>query len=207
MDTLRHLDDRLLFDVNSMAGRTQWLHGFLMDYARYGVGLFAVLFLAGLFTARGDKTRKLAAAGWAPVGMLLALAINQPLGRAVAEARPYTTHPHILVLATRTSDFSFPSDHAVMVGAATVGLLFVARRLALVTAAAAVLMGFARVYTAAHYPWDVVAGFVFGAAVTSLGWLALRAPLVRFAGWLRRQPPLRTIFAESPLASAPQGTD
>lgn len=34
-----------------------------------------------------------------------------------AEARPYVTHPQILRLADVTTDFSFPSDHAVLAGA------------------------------------------------------------------------------------------
>ena len=41
--------------------------------------------------------------------------------------RPYQTHPWLLVLASRTSDFSFPSDHAVMAGAVAAGLLLVSR--------------------------------------------------------------------------------
>ena len=66
----------------------------------------------------------MAAAGWAPLAVLLALGLNQPLVSVFAEARPYTTHSGLLVLASRSSDFSFPSDHAVMAGAAAVGLIF-----------------------------------------------------------------------------------
>lgn len=36
---------------------------------------------------------------------------------------------------------------------------------------AALVMGFPRVYTAAHYPWDVLAGLSVGAFVTLVGWL------------------------------------
>jgi undecaprenyl-diphosphatase len=128
------------------------------------------------------------------VAVLLALAINQPVGRLVGEARPYTTHPQLLVLATRTTDFSFPSDHAVMAGAVAAGLLLVRRRLGLVAVAAALLMAFDRVYIAAHYPWDVLAGLVLGAGVSLLGWLVLAGPLTTLTGWLRRQPPFRGVF-------------
>ena len=48
---------------------------------------------------------------------LIALGLNQPFGHLFAETRPYVSHPHILRLAAFTTDFSFPSDHAVMAGA------------------------------------------------------------------------------------------
>jgi membrane-associated phospholipid phosphatase len=139
----------------------------------------------------------LAAAGWAPVATLIAVALNQPLGRLVGEARPYVTHPHILRLAAPTSDFSFPSDHAVMGGAVAVGLLLANRRLGLVAAVLALVLAFARVYIGAHYPWDVLGGLTFGAAVTGLGWLLLRRPLTTLTRWLRGQPGVRNWFGQT----------
>jgi membrane-associated phospholipid phosphatase len=88
-------------------------------------------------------------------------------------ARPYTAHPGILVLAHRSTDFSFPSDHAVMAGAVAAGLWLVSRRLGLIATLAALVMAFARVYIAAHYPQDVVAGLLLGAAVAAVvHWMA-----------------------------------
>src|SRR4051795_11462190 len=125
MDTLHRLDDRLLIDVNDLARHTGWLHGAVLAYAGYGVVLFAALLLAGVLLRRGGTDRALAAAGWAPLAVLLAVGLNQPLVSAFAEARPYTTHPGLLVLAHRSADFSFPSDHAVMAGAAAAALWLV----------------------------------------------------------------------------------
>lgn len=196
MNSLRSIDDRLLFDVNDVARSTPWLHGVLNGYAKYGVVLFAVLLLAGLISSRASTTRRLAAAGWACVATLLAVALNQPFGHLFDEARPYAAHSHLLVLATPTSDFSFPSDHAVMAGAVAAGLFLVSKRLGLLAAVAAVIMAFARVYIAAHYPWDVLGGLVFGAAIALVGWLLLHVPLTAATGWLRDTSPLRVIFAE-----------
>ena len=82
--------------------------------------------------------------------------------------------PGILVLANRSTDPSFPSDHATMAGAAAVGLWIVNRRLGIVAAAAALLMAITRVYIAAHYPGDVLAGLLLGAIVAIGTWLLLR---------------------------------
>ena len=203
MNEIHSLDDRLLLDVNAFARDTGWLHGAVAGYANYGIVLFALLLLAGLVVARRGSSRTLAAAGWAPIAMLVAVGLNQPIGSAVAEARPYTTHAHLLVLAHRTADFSFPSDHAVMAGAAATGLLLVSRKLGVVAWVAALVMAFARVYIAAHYPWDVVAGLVLGAAVAGLGWLLFRSPLTALAAWLRGRPVVRTAFAEDPALARP----
>jgi len=194
MDTLRHLDDQILVDVNGFARHTGWLHGAVLGYATYGLVLFAALLLAGLWLRRTGNDRALAAAGWACLATLIAVGLNQPLVSGIAEDRPYTIHPGLLVLATRSSDFSFPSDHAVMAGAAAAGLWLVSRILGAVATVAALVMAFSRIYIAAHYPWDVVAGLVFGALVALVGWALLRMPLTAVTGWLRRRPGVRQVF-------------
>src|SRR4051794_25672714 len=191
MTTLHRLDDRLFTDVNEVARHTGWLHGAVLGYASYGVVLFVVLLLAGLWLRRAAADRALAAAGWAPLAVLLAVGLNQPLVSAFAEARPYTTHPGVLVLANRSSDFSFPSDHAVMAGAAAAGLWLVSRVLGALAAVAALVMAVSRVYIAAHYPWDVVVGLLFGASVALLGWGLLRRLLAGGSRWVCAPPRAR----------------
>jgi membrane-associated phospholipid phosphatase len=170
------MNEQLFADVNEFARATLWMHPVMLRYAQYGVVLLALLLLAGWWVARRTG-RGMTAAVWAPVGMLLALAVNQPLIVAVAEARPYTTLHTILVLAAPSTDPSFPSDHATMAGAVAAGLLLVNWRLGLPAVVAAAVMGFARVYIAAHYPQDVLAGYAVGATVTLLGYLIIRGPL------------------------------
>src|SRR3954464_4544289 len=178
MDTLHGLDDRLLTDVNDLARHTGWLHGAVLGYATYGLVLFACLMLAALLLARTGGDRGLAGAGWSALATLIAVGLNQPLVALFAEPRPYTAHPHLLVLASRSTDGSFPSDHAVMAGAAAAGLWLASPLLGGSAAGAAAVMAFSRVYVAAHYPWDVVAGLACGALVAILGWFLLRTPLI-----------------------------
>ena len=61
-----------------------------------------------------------------------------------ARGRPYTVLPNILVLAHRSTDYSFPSDHAVMAGAVAGGLFLVNRRLSAIAIVAAPLTMTAR---------------------------------------------------------------
>jgi undecaprenyl-diphosphatase len=175
--------------VNDFARATPWLHGAMHDYARYGVVLFAAMLLWSWWTARSeDQPRATVAALWAPAGALVAIALNQPLANRVREPRPYTALPHVLVLVSRSTDYSFPSDHAVMAGAVTAGIFLANRRLGLVAAGAALLMAFARVYVGAHYPVDVLAGLAFGAVVAVVTYLAVRPLLVGVVTRIGRTP-------------------
>ena len=138
----------------------------------------------------------MAAAIWAGAGTLVAVAINQPLVNGFAEARPYTDHHAILVLVARSADYSFPSDHAVMAGAVAAGLWLVDRRLGVAASIAALLMAFARVYVAAHYPHDVVVGLAFGALVVLVGWWLLSRVLSQLIEHLSTTP-LRPLLASA----------
>ena len=189
-------------DVNHFSVATPYLHGFFRFFAMYGVVVFAVLLLVNWWWARMEGSpRAMAAAIWAPLGVLLAVLLNQPLGHQVHEARPYAVLPHVTVLVARTQDFSFPSDHAVMAGAAAAGILLLHRGLGLVATAAAVLMAFSRVYVGAHFPLDVVAGLLFGALVAVLGYLLVRPVIVGAVERLANTP-LRPLLTAAPSTVA-----
>jgi membrane-associated phospholipid phosphatase len=174
-------DDRHDFlVVNGWARHTGWLHGAATLYANDGVAVFALLLLAGWWVGRrrGDH-RATAAALWAGIGTLVTVAVNQPIANAVARDRPYVTLPHTLLLVHRSTDYTFPSDHACMAGAVATGVWLVSRRLGLVATVAALLMAFTRVYVGAHYPADVLAGLALGVAVVAIGYLAVVPLLTR----------------------------
>ena len=186
--------------INDLARHTGWLHQPAIFYANDGIVLFAGLLLLGWWLARRDgDTALMAKALLAPLGVLLAVAVNQPIVHAVNEPRPYTALPHALVLVHRSIDASFPSDHATMAGAVTAGLWLVSRRLGIVTAVAAALMAFTRVYVGAHYPIDVLAGLAVGAVVTVALVLTLTRPTERFVRWTTTTR-LRPLLAAQPLA-------
>ena len=173
------MDGSLFESINRFAARTGWAHGFMRFYANRGIVVFAVLLIVGYLLARnrsdlGGVARSL----WAGGAALIALVLAQIIGNIVDRARPYDTLTNVHVLVDKTTDFSFPSDHATAVGAVAVGLFFVDRWLGLAAAIAAVVMAFTRVYVGAHYPGDVLAGLALGGVVAWLGQIVV-VPVLR----------------------------
>lgn len=174
-------DTSWYLDINHFSRDTSWLHSFLAAYALWGglVVLAAALVGAWWFSARRgpDAPRRVAIAWLGGAGAVVALAANQGIGSVVDRTRPCHTFHHALVLLSCANDASFPSDHAMIGGALVAGVFLVSRRLGLAAMVAALLLAFSRVYAGVHYPGDVGAGLLIGAAIDALLVLLLR-PLV-----------------------------
>lgn len=173
-----------LFDaINRFATGTPWLHSPMAGFATFGILVFGGFIVAGWWLARtrGDET--MACVLLTPVAALVAFLAQQVIVSLVDESRPYALRPDALVLIARTTDPSFPSDHACVCGAVAAALFFVDRRLGWTAATTAALMAFARVYVGAHWPLDVVAGLAVGAATAIVLVLLLRGTVSRLVTW------------------------
>ena len=178
------MDTTIFRWINNLSEHTTWANLAMELYAKFGVVLFAILLLATVLVARRDGDLDgVAGTVWAGCSALVALVVAQSLGRQVNRPRPYTTLDHVHLLVAKSTDFSFPSDHATTVGAVACGLLLVNRRFGTVAVVGAFTMAFARVYVGAHYPSDVVVGLIIGAAVAAVG-ARFATPLL--ASMLRR---------------------
>ncbi len=192
------MDGSILRWINRLADRTSWAHGLFRANAAYGIVLFAALLVVAYLDGRqhADLTA-VAASVWAALAALVALGIGQIIGSAVDRARPYETMTNVHLLVDKTTDFSFPSDHATAAGAVAIGLLFANRRVGIVASALAILMAFTRVYVGAHYLSDVLAGLALGGLVATAGWFVIVPLLRRIATWLTTTP-LRPLVAPAP---------
>lgn len=201
-----NLDLRIFHAINDFARDTPWLHPLLASYANDGVLVFAALLLAGWWIARkSPDPMAMVAALWAPLGVLAAVLVYDPIALSVNETRPCNALRDIVVLHCNT-DGGFPSIHAVVAAAAAAGLWLVNRRLGIVAALAAGLMAFARVYVGAHYPRDVLAGLAVGGVVSLAGYLLARPILRRLVGLLENTR-LRALVTTSPGAPEPRRND
>jgi undecaprenyl-diphosphatase len=111
------------------------------------------------------------------IGALSALALNVGIGHLYYRPRPYLTLP-IASLLPHAPDSSLFSDHLAIAGALTAALLVTRRWIGVVAVAASILLAIGRLGAGVHYPSDVAAGFVIGAATFAL-LLPLRHPLER----------------------------
>jgi undecaprenyl-diphosphatase len=155
------LDVAVTRAINGWAERNGFVDLLMIWASAVGIQLM-ILAAAALWRRRFDRLHMrhvLAAAGFS---FLLGLSLNQLIALLVHRLRPYdggVTH----LLIARSSDFSFPSDHATAACAiAAAFLLGGTRRLALCFLMAALLVSLSRVYVGVHYAGDVLGGALTG---------------------------------------------
>ena len=102
--------------------------------------------------------------------MLVALAAGFLIGNVVMKPlfmreRPPWIRPEVQLLVRCPSNFSFPSGHALTSAVCANVLLIRERKLGIICWVLALLIGFTRLYLYVHFPSDVLAGFMIGAAI------------------------------------------
>jgi membrane-associated phospholipid phosphatase len=118
--------------------------------------------------------------------LMTSASLNTALKFVFHAPRPYWYDPYVLALAEETS-FGIPSGHA-QNGAVFWGVIAAAlrrRRAWIAAALIAFFIGLSRLYLGVHFPTDVLAGWLIGAAL--LWWLS---GMVKPALWMIRSLPL-----------------
>lgn len=134
------------------------------------VGVFAVMFAVLAWTRRADPVRALLA----PVLTGVAYVVSELTKSAWQVDRPCREIATIAACPEH-GDWSFPSNHATVAGAAAVAILWSSRVMDTLAVAAALVEAASRVFVGVHYPHDVVAGLLLGAAVAATLPLVSRA--------------------------------
>ncbi|MFF0434656.1 phosphatase PAP2 family protein [Streptomyces sp. NPDC004327] len=181
MDNLPHLSDGLYLDILDFAHSTpHWFQKVAEVWTELGLLLFGVLFVAGWWRMRRGPADAMALALLAPLATAFGYVVSEALKSLVDEERPCRAvagAPASLVACPPHGDWSFPSNHSAIAGAAAVALALSWRGIVWLTAPMALLMAFSRVFVGVHYPHDVTVGLLAGALVAFVVMKAAHRPV------------------------------
>ncbi|MFD4243924.1 phosphatase PAP2 family protein [Streptomyces sp. NPDC058525] len=180
----------LYLEITDFAHSTPgWVRSAFEIWTEYGLLLFGVLFLAVWWRSRARAgSRPVTLAVLAPAATAAAYVASELVKSTVDEERPCRAVAGAaasLVPCPPTGDWSFPSNHAAIAGAAAVALAMAVRRLVLLAVPLALLMAFSRVFVGVHYPHDVAMGLLLGGSLAALFVLALTGPAARIIAAMR----------------------
>jgi undecaprenyl-diphosphatase len=150
------------------------LVGFFGLVSRLGDGAFWYC-LMGVIALYGSRGR-MAALHMAVTGATAAL-LYRLLKRWTRRPRPYRAHREIVAHIAPLDEFSFPSGHTLHAVSFTIIALAYFPLLAPLLVTFALLVAASRVVLGLHYPSDVLAATILGAALSAVSlWLPLALP-------------------------------
>lgn len=193
------IDSTLFLALNGSATSPHWLTALAVFSTKHLPQLVAAG-AAGVFMAGSRQVKRGVLQALAAMAMAFVLAhLGQYL---IARDRPFVVGLGTQWLPHRASH-SLPSAHASVsfAFACAVAMVLAAgyRLWAIAALAVAVLISWSRVYLGLHFPSDIVAGVLLGAAS---GWLACRWPLSKLLHLPRLAPLHLTAAPAAPLGSA-----
>jgi len=168
-------------------------HRMLQDAVRVFAQISIPLFVLGtLILWLGDRVggpiRWRLACASALLSAAIALFVAQVIGHVWFRQRPFTSHPHeVVLLLARSPDPSFPSDHACAAFAIAFAVVLATRsKVGVVFVVVAIAVGLSRILAGVHYPGDIGAGLVIGflSAVVVTRWLG--TPVTRLVALVSR---------------------
>jgi undecaprenyl-diphosphatase len=171
------MDDAVSQWINASAGSNATLDASMIALTQHGVPLLVLLVVLQWWSTR-ERPHVRHTCITAGLSFFVGLGLNQLILLFVHRVRPYDAGVSHLIIS-RSSDWSFPSDHATATFAiAIVFLLHGFRRRAFAFLSGAFLIGLSRIYVGTHYFTDVLGGSVTGiiaaAAVSGLYWEGTR---------------------------------
>ncbi|WP_433471749.1 phosphatase PAP2 family protein [Spirillospora sp. CA-142024] len=195
-------------DITEFAqGTPSWVHSAADVGTDAGLLLFAALFVAGWWRARGRDARAMGLALAAPFAVVSAYLVSEVSKSHIQEERPCRAVAGAVHIAAcpAQGDWSFPSNHATIAAASASAIVVAWRAMAPVVLPLAALMAFSRVFVGVHYPHDVAAGFVVGVVVAPVVALLLVRALGPLVEALRGGAAGAVLLGARPVAAAGPG--
>lgn len=170
LERIARWDDAVALRLNR-ASRSGWVHVPFRAVSRLGDGLAWYALMLALL-ARFGLSAVPAVLHMIGAG-LFCTALYKWLKRSTLRPRPYEAHAGIMLFAAPLDHFSFPSGHTLHAVAFTIVATAYYPWLAWLTVPFMLLVAASRVMLGLHYPSDVIAGVVIGAAVAGPSLLVL----------------------------------
>jgi undecaprenyl-diphosphatase len=166
LERIASWDEAVALRLNRGAGRNRWVCAAFRVVSRLGDGIaWYALMLALLLRFGADAVPAvlhMIAAG------LACTALYKLIKSGTVRPRPYQAQPGITLFAAPLDRFSFPSGHTLHAVAFTLVAAAYYPWLAWFAVPFTVLVAASRVMLGLHYPSDVLAGVLIGAAVAGV---------------------------------------
>lgn len=176
-------------DITDLAQQSpSWVGHFVEIGTEAVILIFGVLFLVSWWRTRSADSRAMAVAVVGPLATAVAYVGSELFKSAVQEERPCRAVAGAavsLAACPPVGDWSFPSNHSTIAGAAAIALALAWRKIAFLTIPLALFAAFSRVFVGVHYPHDVAVGLLLGGLVSALVVLALARPARALIGTMR----------------------
>ncbi|MEO3782587.1 phosphatase PAP2 family protein [Actinocorallia sp. B10E7] len=168
--------------TGAVEGTPSWAHTVLELASEATVAIMALTLVVvwALAVRRGDA-RTVAGTMMLGVGTVGAYALSEGLKLLVYEERPCRALADAAAVAPcpALGDWSFPSNHTTLAVGTAVGLAMLRPRLAALVLPLGLAAAVLRVAVGVHYPHDVLAGTVLGAAFSAAAVLMFAPLFVR----------------------------
>jgi undecaprenyl-diphosphatase len=161
--------DRVLCLRFNRASDLAFVRIVLITASQLGNGVFWYALMLALL-GWGDAGATRAVVHMAAVGVVCTLAYKW-LKKGTTRPRPYMVQPGITLCAMPLDRYSFPSGHTLHATAFSIIAVAYSPALGWLLVPFSLLVALSRVVLGLHYPSDVVAGAVLGAAIASMSFL------------------------------------
>ena len=160
------LDSQITAWINNLSGKLHALDQLIVLTTNYGVPLI-VLSVAGQWWVQSNRFHHRHVIVASGLSFLLGLGINQIILLFIQRVRPYDLGiTHLLI--EKSTDFSFPSDHATATAAIAFAFLSNAmKKEGFVYFIAMLIITFSRIYVGTHYLSDILGGMLIAAVAAA----------------------------------------
>ena len=164
-----NINQKLFYFINNMAGAHPWLDSFFVFLTTTGFYLILIFVFVYIFVIsplqKSNPTERLRAWGQAmfvTISVFITWALVWYIKVLAMVPRPFEVLPGVHQLVEQSFKTSFPSSHTAVAVALATAVYFYHKKLGVVLFAAAIFIGFSRIFVGVHYPLDVLAGACIG---------------------------------------------